>query len=331
MVVTNNTNKTSADDLAALLRGSSAAAKTTATKDTSAAIPADRTNRGPAVQIDLSALSDLMTRAQALDALKSNSDDTAKILSGQAQAGDEALNTLDQPNKSTAADRKVDAEKKLEAARKKLQLLQILGDPKTLASEAKQISKDIKDAATEYTKALKDGASSSPAAAGAVPGDPTTATIGSPASDARNDTASVAAQGAASTAVGSPADTAKATGDADKVQAQAAQPQAPDVSRADQAAINVQKYKDGQHDRDVLASFKQAANEVKQALQLAAQKLKAKNAADPEVKTITPQTKEMDKAVEALSETIRIQQSGGDISEPSDHSGTTTPSVDFLA
>lgn len=350
MVSSVNSNiKTPIDDpTAALMRSASTRSDGPPAKDASTEQASqDAGSRGPAVQLSLSALADLVTRQSALDALGTTSDGASKALSDQLQSNTDALTTLDQARKSTAADRKKDAEEKLQAAQKKLQILQILGgDPAKMAKDAKEIGKDIKDAASQYSTAMKDAAAgSSPAAAAsqAVPGQATTAPVaGVPTGDGAA-TADGSATPATSAATGAPAataqpgtapDAATANAAANPDAAGTAAPSRPPVqSAAEKAAEAAAKYKLGQHDRDVVASFKQAANQVKQVMQDAAQKQKSKNPLDPGVSGTTQVAKEMDKAVQELSDTVQIQQSGGDISDTSgpDLTGPASPTIDILA
>jgi hypothetical protein len=332
----NNTNKTLVDDAATtLLRASSARTNGTranapaATDDTSSS----DSSRGTAAQVTLSSLADVATRLQALNA---QPDDTAKALADQLQQSNDALSTLDAARKSTASDRKAEAEQKLEQARKKLQLLQILGgDPATQAKQAKDIGKEIKDAAGEYNTALKDEAGGSAAASAPAANDPTAKAADADATTA----ASATATGAAPTpdATADPAAATAPTDAKDKTASTASddpdtiRQQAIDAyqSPADAAAAKATAYKLGQHDRDVLALFKDAANQVKYVLDDAAQRAKAKNVATPRTEQAENET---DKAIGDLAETIQIKQSGGDISGATGLDGTPAPvPVDILA
>ncbi len=346
----NNYNQPSAGDVTALLRGSSKDSGASQTnKDPSTPTTNDSPDRGPAVAITISAIADLVTRQKALDALGAQPDNVANALSDQLQSSANALNTLDQASKNTAADRKKEAEQKLEQAQKKLQLLQILGgDPAKMAKEAKEIGKDIKDAASEYTKAMKDAAAGGNAVAAAsqtVSREIGTADVagvssdGSPApvGDASLPATKALATGSANPAkAGASADatTAEATGNRDGAKATGvAEAQPPAQSAADKAAAAATKYRLGQHDRDVVESFKKAANQVKQVIQDAAQKQKSKNSLDPGVTGTAQVSKEMDKAVQELSDTVRIEQSGGDISDTrgSAFAAPVFPALDILA
>jgi hypothetical protein len=327
-----NSSKTLVDDAAtALLRASSA--KTNGTSANAPATTDDATSsdssRGPAVQVTLSSLADAATRLQALNA---QPDDTAKALADQLQQSNDALNTLDAARKSTASDRKAEAEQKLEQARKKLQLLQILGgDPATQAKQAKDIGKEIKDAAGEYNTALKDEAGGSAAASAPAANDPTAKAADADATTAASASAIGAAPTADPAAATAPTDAKDKTASPASDDADAARQQAIDAyqSPADAAAAKAAAYNLGQHDRDVLALFKDAANQVKHVLDDAAQRAKAKNVATPGTKQTED---EMDKAVGDLAETIQIKQSGGDISESSGPDSAPAPAapVDIL-
>lgn len=325
--------KTPVDDSATALLRSTPDTDTTTTGATAPATasPADR---GPAVLVSLSSQADLATRQQALDALNAKPDDLANALSDQLQKGADALNTLDQAAKSTAADRKKDAEEKLERATKQLQLLQVLGaDPKTLAAQAKDVGKQLKDAASEYTKALKDEAGgAAPAAATAgSPADPVAAaTTATATASGLASAAGAAAPDAATTA--SASNPAQATTNAVNPQTATQQPvvQAP-LSAADKAAAAAQQYKAGQHDRDVVANFKAAAKTVKQIVDNAAQQLKAKHPSDPGASGSAQGSSELDKAVQTLADTVQIKQDGGDISDSAGSAAGPASAVDILA
>jgi hypothetical protein len=283
--------------------------------------------RGPAVLVSLSAQADLVTRQKALDALNALPDNLASALSDQLQKDSDALNTLDQARKSTASDRKAEAEKKLEQATKKLQLLQILGgDPKALASRAKEIGKEIKDAAKEYTAALKDEAGGSAAAAAA-----TTATTAQGPATTASDGAGAATPDAAIAAASDPAQSsATVTDPASAPQRATVQPP---QSAADKAAADAENYRLGQHERDVVANFKAAAKTVNEIMDKARQQQKAKNSTDPGASGTAQVRGEMDKAVQDLSDTVEIKQDGGDISDPAGSAPIIAPGsgVDILA
>jgi hypothetical protein len=335
MVSVATPNRPPIDNAAAALRGGASNADANAPQ--SKAAPAGGTapaGRGPAVLVDLSAAADLATRQNALDALNAMPNDLANALSDQVQKGTDALNTLDQAKKATAADRKKDAEDKLEQATKKLQLLQMLGaDPKTMAKQAKDIGKEIKDAASEYTTALKDEAGGSKAAAAtpASPADPVaaaeTATSAASGLAASSPDATSAATPDATAAAADPAQAATKNADP------AAAPQAvvqPPLSAADKAAADAIKHREGQHERDVVAAFKAAAKTVKQVLDNAAQQLKARNPLDPAAGGGAHDRTEMDKAVQDLADTVQIKQAGGDISDSAGPAAAPAP-LDILA
>jgi hypothetical protein len=320
----NNHNKTLVDDAAAkLLRdpyvsnnGAPAGAATAPDEITAS------TSRGPAVQVTVSALADVAMRLQALNA---PTDDTATALANQLQQNNDALNTLDTARKSTAQDRKKEAEQKLERARKALQLLQILGgDPASQARQAKEIGKKIKDAAGEYNTALKDEAGGS-AASPFPANDPATKAADADATTAATEVLRIAEDPGAATAPTDrrPASAASIGSDTTRHQAIGAQ------SPADSAAAKATAYKLGQHDRDVLALFRDAANQVKHVLDDAAKRAKANNAADPRDRQTG---RELDKAVGDLAVTIQIKQSGGDVSTPPGRDSHSAPApVDILA
>jgi uncharacterized protein YeeX (DUF496 family) len=321
--------KTSSNDLAAS-RGTTKANQAS-TDATSAVSSTSDDDRDPVVQIDISKLSDLLTRAKALDALQSN-DGSTNVLSDQIKSGNTALNALDQSRKNTAAERQKDAEEKLQAAQKRLQLLQLLGDPKALAQDAKQISKDIKDAAKQYTTAIKDQALGTATAA------PANASIPGVDSAALDGSATGAAPMAASDNVQAPTVTNASVSAASPIDGAtpARAPAVPaDVAASTPAtpAAKAAAYAMAQHDREALARFEQAAHDVKNVAKSAAQQLKAKNPSDPDAKAADHNIKEMDKAVQALADTVHLKENGSDISEPTDSSaaGAGSYGVDILA
>jgi hypothetical protein len=340
----NSYNKTPVDDATTALLRSTPDTDTTKTDTAAQGTASAAADRGPAVLVSLTTqAADLATRQKALDALNAMPDDLANALSDQLQKGADALNTLDQAAKSTAADRKKDAEQKLERATKQLQLLQMLGaDPKTMAQQAKDVGKQLKDAASEYTKALKDeaGGAAPAAAAAGSPADPVAAAT----------TATATAAGLASTAAGATPDTTNAVAAPSQAQAAvkaatsqtaaqtatpqtAAQPvpvQAPQsaADKADEAAL---KYRLGQHERDVVANFKAAAKTVKQVMDNAAHQLKAKNPSDLGASGSAQVSSEMDKAVQTLADTVQIKQDGGDISDSAGSAAGPASAVDILA
>lgn len=323
--------RTSANDLIAS-RG--AATTNQASADASSATSSTGANdRGPVVQIDISKLRDLLTRAQALDALQSN-DGTSNVLSSQIEAGATALNALDQSRKNTAAERQKDAEEKLQAAQKRLQLLQLLGDPRALAQDAKQISKDIKDAAKQYTTAIKDQALGTAAttvipANGPIPAASSSVLDGgstgvAPAAELGNGEAPTVARSSVNAA--SPIDGA-APAQTPAVSAGAA------VSALANPAARAAAYELAQHDREALARFAQAANDVKNVAKSASQQLKAKNPLDPDAKVADHNITDMDNAVQALVDTVHLKENGFDISEPTGPSAPDANNhlVDMLA
>jgi len=323
--VSNNRNNGLADDAATkLLRGSSANANGEPASANAAADEPGKTaassGQGSAVQVTISA--DAATRLQALNA---QPDNVATALANQLQQNSDALSTMDAARKNTAADRKKEAEHKLEQAIKALQLLQILGgDPASQARQAKNIGKKITDAAGEYNTALKDEAGGSAAS-------PSPAN--DPAAKAANATTatSVAATEARPMAGDPVAATAPTDSRPASIGSDITRQQATDAyqSPADRAMAKATAYKLGQHDRDVLDLFKGAANQVKHVLDDAAQRAKARNAADPRDRQIGS---ELDKAVGDLAETIEIKQSGGDVSALLGQDSRSAPApVDILA
>jgi hypothetical protein len=327
----NNYNKALVDNAATALLGGSSKTDANATQGTvstegGAALPAS--GRDPAVLVSLSAQADLVMRQKALDALNAMPDNLANALSDQLQKGTDALNTLDQARKSTASDRKDEAEKKLEQATKKLQLLQMLGgDPKTIASQAKDIGKEIKNAASEYTTALKDEAGGTAAAAAAT----ATTTASGLATTPSEGSGAATPDAAIMAGASGPAQTAAKVADPESAPQQATVQ--PPQSAADKAAADAANYRLGQHDRDVVANFKAAAKTVNQIMDNAVHQLKAKNPTDSGASGMAQVRAEMDKAVQDLSDTVQIKQEGGDISDPAGSAPIIAPAsgVDILA
>lgn len=303
-------NSSAIDALTAQARsGSSSAAPSSAASPASGANQAPA-SRGPAVLVTLS-----------LQLGPGPSDDVAQTLADQAQKNTDALATLDQNDKSKAEQNKAEAKEKLEQARKKLQTLQIMGgDPETIAKQAKAIGKEIKDAASEYTAALKAEMGGNPIVGGAQavvdPTAPGTDTDTADAAAADSATATRVA-GTAPTADAAPADAAATP----RTAVQAYQ------SAADRAAANARF---DPVEENVLASFKGAAHDVKAVMEAAARQLKAR---DPTAAHSGANTEaEMDKAIQDLTDTIRTKERGGDvdISAASD-APAAAPALDIQA
>jgi hypothetical protein len=312
-----NTNNTSAiDALAAQARGtSSSTAASSTTTPASDAKPTDP-SRGPAVLITLS-----------LQLSPGPSDDVAQTLADQAKKTTDALATLDQNDKSKAEQDKAEAREKLDLARKKLQTLQIMGgDPESLAQQAKAIGKEIKDAATEYTNALKVEMGGNTAAAPAE---------AAPADNAAADSATAAATATGATATppdgSAPSPAAATAGDPAAPAVPAATPQTTVQayqSAADRAAANARF---DPVEENVLASFKGAAQDLKAIMEQASRQLKAK---DPTAAHGGSNSEaEMDKAIQELTDTIRIKEGGGDtdISVGSVAPAAAAPTLDIQA
>jgi len=289
---TNPYQKTADDAAVALLRG--ATAKASAAADAAKADvksdrgPATRTSLSPAAQAVAMLRSSLNALQPALD------EDVVDALSEQLEKTSDALTKLDQAKQGMIGDRKAAAEQKLELARKKLALLRSLGgDPKTIARQAKAIAQEIKAAAIAYGEALK-----AEGAVGAAAG---------PVTDATGIAADPAASGDPAVAGDAPADSssAKASATTDDTEAAASQDAPLPQTPAEKAEADA---KAGQHDREVLEAFKDAAREVRRMMEEAARKLKARH--DPDANATAQESRAMDKAVEELGEIIGNGQSG---------------------
>jgi hypothetical protein len=336
--VANSYNNTPVSDaVTALTRsGSSSAAASSAQGSASSA--SDANSRGPAVLVTLSP-----QRSPVL------SDDVAKTLTDQVQQNTDALATLDQNSKSTAEQRKADAKEKLDQARKKLETLQIIGgDPATIAKQAKAIGEEIKTAASEYSSALKSeiGGNTTAGGASAAAGSTTPGTNASPADAAAADSATAATAATGTTATlpdGSVTGGSNTSTAVDSTEASASlQAVAKVADPAATAQTVVQAYQNAADraaanthfdpiEENVLASFKGAARDVKAVLENAARELKAKDPIDHGAHAGANTEVEIDKAIQDLSDTIRIKESGGntDISIGSDTSAA--PALDIQA
>ncbi len=255
------------------------------------------------------------------------------------------------------ADRKRAALQKLELARKKLEILRMLGgDPGSVARQAKQIAQEIAAAAREYGAALQaeggaDGADAANVAPEAPASSEATASRGSPpsagaetadATDAAGGSAGTDTPAAATTAGMGPALakdgvpdasvalTTKATDPAVERQKTAEAYQAVAAKMADRA-------NKAKGEADDLAKFKDAAREAKELVKNAAHKLKAKHPDDLAVADAQRATAAMDREIQDLGARMEAQQ-GGSIAEgiasASAGSGTTdtaSPAVNILA
>ena len=315
-------------------RGTKRAAAPTSVSPTSVANPSD-TGRGPAWSLTLSPRSNVSLLQASLNALRpSLSDDLANTLTEQLQKTSEALTKLDQARSSLVANSKGAAEQKLDRARKMLQMLRMLGgDPATIAKQAKAIAQEIKAAAREYSAALKSEADGgAPAAAATAAMDST-----SPLTDTPAETGA-AAFGEIPTAVAAEAVVVKATspersGDRGDGSAAGRDPASQSASSqaaalpADPEAVRqqtVQAYQDAANnaaakanrdrgEQQVLEKFKDAAREVKQIIEEAVRKLRAKQPADPDAHAAVQAGVSLDHAVRELGDVMQIEPGNGSV------------------
>ena len=282
-------------------------------------------NRGPAVQILLSTTPIAATSTKAL--LQSTDAKTAIL--DRLQNSNAALDTLEQSRKDTAGERKDSAERKLEQARKKLQLLQLLGgDPKSVARQAKDIGKEIKSAAGEYSTAVKDQSSNNSVVTGPEV-DGAATDVKEVETTATNNSSLASRSSAVVVAKDAPASDQVAAG-ASANQDTARDQAAVHLSPSDAAATKAADYELGQHDRDVLALLKDATNQVKQVLQNAEHHSRSKSAGSVVIGA-TQIEAGLDKAIDELAETIEITQNGGKISANEIGDVVLAPVVDIVA
>lgn len=317
---------------------------------TSVANPSD-TGRGPAWSVTLSPRTNVSLLQASLNALRpSLSDDLANALTEQLQKTSEALTTLDQARSSVAADSKGEAEQKLDRARKKLQMLRMLGgDPATIAKQAKAIAQEIKAAAREYSAALKsegDGGATAAAAtattdstspeteipaetgAAAVGGNPTAAAaeavvVKATSPDRSGDRSDGSAAGLDPTAKSASSQAAAQPADAEAARQQAIQ------AYQDAAKGAAAKASRDRGEQQVLEKFKDAAREVKQVIEDAVRKLRAKHPADPDASAAVQAGVSLDHAVQELAGVMQAEPGNASV-DISISLGSVAPAVPTL-
>ena len=205
------------------------------------------------------------------------------------------------------------------------------GDPATIAKQAKAIAQEIKAAASEYSSALKsEGADGATAAAATAAIDSTSPETDTPAGAIGADAVAAGPATTAAAAVvvtatppdqsGSGASAASVNPAATSAPQALAKPTDPEAARqktikAYQDAANGAAAK-ASHDRgeqDVLAKFKDAALEVKQIIEDAARKLRAKHRSDPDASAAVQAGVAVDQAVQELSDAMQAEPSSGGV------------------